>query len=129
VSKLSHFQVTISDFIFPLPELVIPFPVLFAGYFAVPGRRIKALMTKMLLEETKTVAGIVMFHGVDSECVPELMRGDIVDFTGFRINKFWQAGFFCARFDNLPGAMTVDAKNRLPAVDFYRTAEVDLFLK
>jgi hypothetical protein len=129
VSKSSHFQMTISELIFPLPEPVVPFAVFLTGYFPVPSGGIEALMPQVLLEEPKTIAGIVVFHGIHCECVPELMRGDVVNFAGFRINEFWQASSFSVFFDNLPCSVAVNAEEIQLAISNNGTAALDVFRK
>ena len=85
--------------------------MLYSGYLAVSGGGIEAGMPQVFLEETKSVAGVVSLHGMDSEGVSESMRRDIVQYTCLRINQFWQAGFFSAVSDYLPGSVPVNAKD------------------
>lgn len=127
--KPSLFQVDSLIHPLSLPEFVIPFPVLLAGDLPVSGRGIEALVAEVLLEETEAITGIIMLHGIYGKSVPELMRGDVVDFARFGINEFWQAGFFSALLDDLPGAVAVNTKYHLPAVFLHRATAIDVFLE
>lgn len=57
-----------------LPEVVVPTPMLLTGDFTIPCRSVEALVTKMFLKHSQTVAGVVVFDCVDGEGVPKLVR-------------------------------------------------------
>ena len=62
--------------------------MLYSGYLAVSGGSIEAGMPQMLLEEAKSVAGVVSLHGMDSEGVSKSMRRDVVHYACLRVNQF-----------------------------------------
>lgn len=128
VLKYPHFLLD-PGFRFLSPELLIPGFMLFAGHFPVSGGSVKALVTKVLLEETETIAGIIAFYGINGKGIPELVRGDVVDLTGFRIYKLWQPGFFGAFFNYLPGSMAIYAEEKSPSVSNDEAAKTNMFFE
>jgi hypothetical protein len=110
-----------------LPEAVIPRSELFAGDFPVPCGRIEALVSQVLLKKTKPVAGVIVFHRIDSEGVPKFVWADAMGFAGFRIYQFRQPCSLGELFNDLPATVPVDVEKKPSPVFDDWTTTLDKF--
>jgi len=86
--------------------------MLFPGHFRIFRGGVEALVAQVLLEQSQPITGIIQFHGVHRKGVPQAMRTGVMDSTSFMILQFWQASSFSAFAHDLPGPVTIYAKNR-----------------
>jgi hypothetical protein len=70
----------------------------------------------MLLQLPEPVAGVIVFDGIHGKGIPQAVGADMVDFAGFCIQYFRQAGISGAPGDYLPGTVAVDAEKQLFAI-------------
>jgi len=76
------------------------------------------------LEHSETVSGVVGFHRVHGERVPELVRRDMVRFARLRVDQVGQPCLPSASADYLPGAVAVDAEDQiLGLISFYKISQ------
>jgi hypothetical protein len=85
-----------------------------------------ALMSQMLLQKSQSISGAVMFYGIDGKGIPEPVGADVMHLSCLRIFKMGQSRSGGTLSDYLPGAVAVDAKEKLPALGGYRAAAVNI---
>ena len=63
--------------------------MLLARYLSIFGSGVKALMAQVLLEESKPIARIIKFYGVDSKAISQPVWANVMTPTSLRIYQFW----------------------------------------
>ena len=101
----------------------------FPGYLSILRGGVEALVAQVLMEQSWSITRIIQFHGVHGKGMPQPMRTDVMDSTGFRIVQFWQASSFRALGHDLPGPVTIYAKNQLPPIPNHRATVLQLFVE
>jgi len=111
-----------------LPEALVPLFLFFTGNLYIVRRCIDISVAEMLLELPEPVAGVIVFDGIYGKGIPQAVGADVMDFAGFCIQYFGQAGITGASGDYLPGTVAVDAKKQLFVVFYLQLGRGDVLL-
>ena len=97
-----------------MPQLVVPFSMFFASDLPILGGGVKANVPKVLLQQPQPVTGVIHFHGMNAERIPQTVWTDTPCPTGFGVNQRWQTRSPSTISDYLPCPMSVEVeKGRL----------------
>lgn len=98
-----------------------------AGDLSISGCGVETGVAQVFLEHPQFIPSIISFDCHDSKGVSKSMRRNIVHSSRLGIDEFGQAGLFSALFDDLPGSVSVYAKNQLLAAYNLRPTTLYIF--
>lgn len=107
-----------------MPKPFILFAVLITRYFPITDGSIKRSMTKMLLEQSQPVTGIVYLNRMDGKRVSQTVRTDTSCLACLWIRQLSQASVLCTIANHWPCLIAADAEEKPLAISQHRSTPV-----